>query len=103
MFEYRIFHIIYIFFYFHIQLLKKNILQNKKNSFSTFIENIDPYYVTGFCDGEACFNVHVSENVKLKTGWKVSLAFSIHLHKRDISLLEKIQNFFKFEGNIKIN
>ncbi len=48
-------------------LTKKNILQNK-NSFSSFIENINPNYVTGFCDGEACFSVYVSENVKLKNG-----------------------------------
>ena len=54
--------------------------------------------------------------MKLKTGWKVSLAFSIHLHKspgrrcaagtcfaRDIILLEKLQNFFKSAGNIQIN
>lgn len=72
----------------------KNILQNNKNSFSTFIENLNPNYVTGFCDGEACFSVHIYSYVKLKIGWKINLAFSIHLHKRDIKLLEKIQIFF---------
>ena len=83
--------------------LKKNILQTYKNSFSTFIQNLNPNYVTGFCDGESCFSVYISSNAKLKGGWKVGLVFSIHLNKRDIELLKKIQIFFKSAGNIQIN
>lgn len=39
-------------YFFNIRLIKnKNILQTYKNSFSTFIQNLNPNYVTGFCDG----------------------------------------------------
>lgn len=53
--------------------------------------------------GESCFSVYISSNAKLKVGYKFGLVFSIHLNKRDIELLKKIQFFFKSVGNIQIN
>lgn len=77
--------------------------RRNKNSFSSFVENINPNYVTGFVDGEGCFSVYVSENVKPKNGWKINLVFSIYIDKRDIYILEKIDNFFNSVGNIQTN
>ena len=56
-----------------------------------------------FVTGESCFSAYISSNTKLKVGSKVDLVFSIHLHQRDIKLLEKIRIFFKSAGNIQIN
>jgi hypothetical protein len=45
---------------------------NQLNKFSTFSivndsYNLNPYFVTGFCDGESSFNVTVNKNNNLKT------------------------------------
>jgi len=60
---------------------------------------LNPYYVTGFTDGEGCFSVSVSTNLRYKTGYRVKAAFHIGLHIRDLALLEQIQLFFGV-GNI---
>jgi len=42
--------------------------------------------------GSGCFSIKIQPNAKLKTKWRVRPVFSITLHKKDISLLEAIQN-----------
>ena len=56
---------------------------------------LNPYYVTGFTDGEGCFFIDISPNPEYKTGYKVKATFGIGLHLRDISLLEQIKLFFE--------
>ena len=53
---------------------------------------LNPWFVSGFLDGEGCFHVSIIENKKSKLGWRVRLIFSISLHEKDIALLEDIQN-----------
>ena len=60
---------------------------------------INPWFLTGFIDGEGCFWVSLSKDNTRKTGLRVKLYFEIHLHKRDIALLEQIKKFFG-AGNI---
>jgi len=59
---------------------------------------LDPYYVTGFTDGEGCFlrpkRVGVSSNPRYNTAYRVKAVFHIGLHIRDLALLEQIQSFF---------
>lgn len=55
---------------------------------------LNPYYVTGFTDGEGCFYVGVSPNSRFKTGYRVKASFHIGVHIRDLALLEQIQSFF---------
>ena len=55
---------------------------------------LNPYYVTGFTDGEGCFFVGVSSNPRYKTAYRVKAVFHIGLHIRDLALLEQIQLFF---------
>lgn len=62
-------------------------------------KKLNPYYITGFVDGEGCFLINVQRRSYLKLGYSVSLMFKILLHPRDKELLEKIQIFFKV-GNI---
>jgi len=55
---------------------------------------LNPSYVTGFADGEGCFRIDIHKNSKLKSGWEVILSFSINLHIKDKSLLERIRLYF---------
>ena len=55
---------------------------------------LNPYYVTGFTDGEGCFFVGISPDPKSKTGFRVKANFQIGLHIKDLALLEQIQLFF---------
>ena len=55
---------------------------------------LDPWWVTGFCDGEGCFHVNLIENKKLKFGWRIEHRFTIVLHVKDKALLLDIQSYF---------
>jgi hypothetical protein len=52
---------------------------------------LNPHYLTGFIDGEGCFNITINKHRELATGWRVNPVFKISLHNRDIALLEQIQ------------
>lgn len=55
---------------------------------------MNPWFVTGFSDGEGCFMIYIRKNPKYSTGWTVQLVFKMGLHKKDIVLLDSIQKFF---------
>jgi hypothetical protein len=55
---------------------------------------INPWWVLGFADGEACFHVSVVANPTMKLGNSCALEFSITQHVRDRLLLEKLIGFF---------
>ena len=58
--------------------------------FSTVSEKppqLNPYFVTGFCDGESSFQVSIIMNKNFKLG--VRPQFTIGLHSRDLALLLK--------------
>jgi hypothetical protein len=88
----------------NIQLFKNNrygiLGQAKHTKFSNLsdskleLNTLNPYYVTGFTDGEGCFLINIKPFSKLKTGYSVELVFKIALHLKDKPLLEKIQTFF---------
>ena len=63
---------------------------------------LDPFYVTGFSDGEACFHLAIGKNLKYKIGYYVNPGFSIVLHKKDKELLGKFRKFFKNVGVLKV-
>lgn len=60
---------------------------------------LNPYYISGFTDGEGCFFVGVSPDSKYKTKFKVKATFQVGVHIKDIALLEEIKQFFNV-GNI---
>ena len=66
---------------------------------TTHTLNLNPYYITGFVDGEGSFIATVNPNSKYTTGYRVKSTFSIGLHKRDLPLLGLIKNYFGV-GNI---
>ena len=55
-------------------------------------EKINPWFITGFTDGEGNFSISVTKNNKSSIGFKVALFFSIGIHVKDKSLLQKIKN-----------
>lgn len=62
-------------------------------------DSINPWYLTGFSDGESNFTVRVIKSNSVKVGWSVQLVFQIELHKKDLNFLEKIKTFLGV-GNI---
>lgn len=77
----------------------KKLYKNSVVPSNTVLE-LDPNFVTGFSfsDAEGCFPITVSRGVKT---WKVIIMFSIHLHIRDLAMLEKIKAFFGGIGTIR--
>ena len=55
---------------------------------------IDPDWVGGFASGEGCFYIKITTSSSYKTGFQVSLRFSITQHLRDQLLLENLVKFF---------
>ena len=55
---------------------------------------INPWFISGFTDGEGSFSMSIVANQKSKTGWVVQLVYKIALSKKDLFLLENIKNFF---------
>ena len=56
---------------------------------------LNPWFITGFCDGEACFSINVIKHNAINLRWTVNLHFSISVHKKDKAFLEEIKTFFK--------
>lgn len=69
-------------------------LHNNTNNLHNNTNKLDPWYVTGFTDGEGCFLINVRPKSKRSNGYSVELVFRLHLHSRDRALLEKIRDFF---------
>lgn len=74
---------------------------NLKSASSANLGKLHPAYVTGFCDGEACFHLAIGENSRYKIGYYVNPGFSIALHKKDEELLLLLQQFFGGVGVVK--
>ena len=62
---------------------------------------MDPWFVTGFMDGEGCFIVSIIKDNKYKLSWRVICRFEISLNNKDLDLLKKIKSYFGV-GNIYI-
>jgi len=54
---------------------------------------IDPNFITGFSDAEGSFVLSITKSNLVKSGWVIKPRFQIHLHKKDIFVLEAIKNY----------
>ena len=89
---------------YKVKILFKQI--NIVRSYSTLIKHdhlqveliMDPWFVTGFTDGEGCFNVQIFKSTT-KTGEAVKLSFIITQHIRDENLIRSLILYFGC-GNI---
>ena len=55
------------------------------------ISGLNPWFITGFSDAEGSFIVSVYRSESSKLKWRVTAYFSIHLHNKDIAILESIK------------
>ena len=85
---------------YQIKILSKQ-LKNKTNFCTSAypqvqLTKLEPWFVTGFCDGEASFSVsiYIDKRVKGRVHWTVKPSFQISLNSRDIKLLLQLQEFF---------
>jgi heme/copper-type cytochrome/quinol oxidase subunit 3 len=75
--------------------------QNKRfNSINT-TSNLDPNWVTGFCDAESSFSVRVAKDEKRFKSLRIAPIFNIELHEKDLQLLKQINAFFTVGTIIK--
>ena len=64
--------------------------------------NINPYWVSGFVDGEGTFYVGINKNTTMTIGYQVLPEFRIVQHKKDIKLLRELKKYFNC-GVVRIN
>lgn len=55
------------------------------------LNSLNPWFLTGFSDGESNFTVKMVISKSMKIGWVVQPVFQICLHKKDLDLLKKIK------------
>lgn len=58
------------------------------------IQKLNPYWITGFTDGEGSFCLSFTFRTKSKYSFEPRLSFSITQHKRSVEALKLIQIFF---------
>lgn len=58
------------------------------------MEPLNPFWVTGFVDGEGCFSIQFVENKKYKLGVEVRVSFSIGQSNTSKDMMERIALFF---------
>jgi LAGLIDADG endonuclease len=70
---------------------------NKKN-----ISKLNPFFITGFTDGEGCFAINIYKSTT-SIGWSVGLIFLLVAKNNpaNLAMFEEIQNFFGV-GNVKV-
>ena len=59
---------------------------------------LNPYFVSGFIDGEGSFSVTFIKDKVYKKGWQIKISFSIGFHKKDLTILENIKLYFGVDG-----
>ena len=65
-------------------------------------ERLSADWVVGFVDGEGCFFVGINRQPSMKIGWQVLPEFRVVQHKRDVAILERLQEFFG-SGQVTVN
>ena len=63
---------------------------------------INPYWVSGFVDGEGTFYVGINKNTTMTIGYQVLPEFRIVQHKKDMKLLHELKKYFNC-GVVRIN
>lgn len=57
-------------------------------------ERLNPYWLTGFTDGEGCFSISIFRNKSLKSGYQVFPEFVLTQGAKSLDTLEKVRSFF---------
>lgn len=68
--------------------------------FNSGATKMNPWFITGFSDGEASFILYIQKTNNTKIGWATWVAFEINLKDKDLSILKEIKSYL---GVGKIN
>lgn len=63
---------------------------------------MNPYWVSGFVDGEGTFYVGINHNDSMKSGYQVLPEFRVVQHEKDIKVLYALKTYFG-AGVVRIN
>ena len=77
-----------------VLIIKQNLFNSIKVRTLSYKYELQPWWITGFCDAESSFSMFISKTKNTVIGWSISPCFNITLHIRDLELLKKIQIFF---------
>lgn len=92
-------------FYFGTGLIlaptKNSIYIKKGLSYSYKSNNMNPNWITGFCDAKSSFSIRVGKDESRFKSLRIAPIFSIELHEKDYDLLKEIFYFFKVGTIIK--
>ena len=72
----------------------KNLLEPKSSDKNTNILSLNPWFITGFTDGDGSFSVSIAKK-KSGLGWKIQPTFTVGLDSKDLDLLVQIKAYFK--------
>jgi hypothetical protein len=56
----------------------------------------NPYWISGFVDGEGSFSIKITKSPMHRLGWNVETVFKITLHKKDQNILDYIKRYDPF-------
>lgn len=59
----------------------------------------DPWWVSGFTDGDGCFRINFRKSVTYKSGACINLGFIITQHIRDLALIQSLVSYFNCGGH----
>jgi NADH-ubiquinone oxidoreductase chain 5 len=70
--------------------------KNDNIKVSSINKSLDPYFVTGYSDGESSFSIRLRKSIDSKWGYKILPVFSIgaEINPHNKVLLEKVKEFF---------
>ena len=74
---------------YQVKVLTNQLLNKYHSTLNN--QKLNPWFITGFADAEGSFIISIYKNAKSKLKWRVSAYFSVHIHKKDLPLLELIQ------------
>jgi len=75
--------------------------QDRGSNLTNFTSNLNPNWVTGFCDAESSFSIRVAKDEKRFKSLRIAPIFTIELHEKDFNLLKQINVFFTVGTIIK--
>lgn len=63
---------------------------------------LEPWYISGFVDGEGSFHIALYQDSGVRSGWRVIPEFHVSQRESSKHVLEEVKNFFQC-GNLKPN
>jgi len=82
--------------------MRRNKVASADNQQGRLRHRLEPWYISGFVDGEGSFHIALYQDAKMKTGWKVIPEFHVSQRLTSRYVLDKLVKFFHC-GYVKAN